>query len=78
MRTESQATIYTVTSLQTTGKRHKEYKQNETGMGIRGYFSLKPGAGKALPDGVWVAAYGMSGAGNRKCTQTKAVAFSGF
>lgn len=47
-------------------------------MGIRGYFSLKPGAGKALPDGVWVAAYGMSGAGNRKCKQTKAAAFSGF
>lgn len=47
-------------------------------MGVRGNFSLKMGTGKPLPDGVWVAAYRKSGAGNRKCERTKAAAFSRF
>lgn len=53
-------------------------KQNEIGLGVRGNFSLETGTGKPLPDGVWVAAYRKSGAGNRKCERTKTAAFSRF
>lgn len=54
LRAESKPATYTVTSFQTTVKCHEEEnKENETGVRIRGHFSLKTGAGKALQECGW-------------------------